>query len=123
MQAILSVSADPAVSFLQKVRKQAYASQDNLVKQLFREIPADKVEDCNLVIYGKRMASLSTAVVSGFCVEDPVAGSCLGAFDATSGAKIANHLVRYIGPEVVEVRGYALGPKYDILMRMPLENL
>ena len=123
MHATLSLSADPAVTFIQKIRKMAYASEDNNVKQLFRAIPADKVEDCNLVVFGKRMAGLSTAVVTGFCVEDPVSSSCVAAFDGTSGNALPTHVVRNIQPESVEVRGMALGPKFDVLHRMPLENL
>lgn len=123
MKATLSVSADPAVTFLQKVRKHAYASEDNLVKQMFREITADKAEDCNIVIYGKRMSSLAASVVSGFCIEDPVTSSCLGVFDSALGARLPNHNVRNLSPESIEVRGATLGPKFDVLMRMPLENL
>lgn len=123
MHATLSLSADPAVTFIQKIRKMAYASEDNNVKQLFRAIPADKVEDCNLVVFGKRMAGLSTAVVTGFCVEDPVSSSCVAAFDGASGRALPPHTVRNIQPESVEVRGMTLGPKFDVLHRMPLENL
>ena len=123
MRVNLSISADPAVTFLQKVRKQAYASEDNNVKDMFRKIPADKADECNMVIYGKRMQAIAASVVCGLAIEDPVTGLCLGAVDATTGNQVPTHLVRKMLPESIEVRGATLGPNFAVLLRLPLDRL
>lgn len=104
---IMSLSADPAVQYLDKIRQMAYASTPNPVRKVFEQL--GDAEDYDLVIFGTRHLS-SQAEVVGFCIEDPMSGP-----QATYPDKLR---VTKITPSQV----FAQTP-YQVLLRIPLERL
>lgn len=116
-----SLSADPVVTFLNKVRQAAYANHPNPVKTALKKVNPDHTEDLNLVVFG--IPSLTSKDPIGFAVEDPVDNSVVtsylkGAASAPNGRVTSTH------SDEVKLANVPLSmQRCKIFMRMPLDAL
>lgn len=118
-----SLSADPVVTFLSRVRKAAYAAAPNPVRAALKKVNPDHVDDLNFVVLG--LPSLTTKDPIGFAVEDPVDNSVVTSY-LVDRVALGSPFGQVTSIRADSAKMANLPPSYRhavVLMRMPMDAL
>lgn len=117
-----SLSADPVVTFLNKLRKAAYSDTPNPIRQALKKVNPDHVEDLNLVVFG--VSSLTTKDPIGFAVEDPVDNTVVTSYIGERYSPSPNGKVTSVHGDEAKLANVPLSyQRCQIYMRIPMDAL
>lgn len=117
-----SLSADPVVTFLNKVRKAAYSDTSNPIRKALAKVNPDHVEDLNLVIFG--VSSLTTKDPIGFAVEDPVDNTVVASYIEERFSPSPNGRVTSVHGDEAKLANVPISyQRCQIFMRIPMDAL
>jgi hypothetical protein len=118
-----SLSADPVVTFLERMRKAAYSTAPNPIRAALKKVNPDHVEDLNFIVLGA--PSLTTKDPIGFAVEDPVDNTVVTSYlidRVAHGSPLGR--VTSVRADDAKLANVPLSYQHSVvLMRMPMDAL
>lgn len=115
-----SQSADPAVTFLNRMREKAYSHEASDIREALGIVNPDHVEDLNFVVIG--IPSLTSKNPIGFAVEDTVENKVVCSYLLPNYSVNGRGRVTKVLGDTVQM--VSVPPAYSrgqILMRLPMD--